>query len=374
MISISWKYNEAKIFCKELESWVIHQIQLYVDTFISKGQKIVIMPDVHEGKGCVIGFTATLNEYIVPYIVGVDIGCGVVSYNLGNVNVSFEELDAFIRTNIPCGFKKHKKIVFDLPGDFQKNVQKLARKLSLSFEEILKSLGTLWWGNHFIELGKDEENNYWLTIHTGSRNFWLQVATYHQKKARKFCEREGIDIPKSLSFLRWEWKEEYFHDMEIAQRYASYNRYCIAKMIIEKFFWKQIDRVFFVESVHNYIDFQAWIIRKGAIAAQKEKYLVIPFNMRDGMIIGKWKGNPEWNVSAPHGAWRILSRNEALKTISLEDFKKSMEGIYTTCVEKRTIDESPMAYKNYKEILSSIESTVEIQWFIKPVYNFKASE
>lgn len=396
---------DLKIFADTIEQSAKDQIDRLLEIPVFSDCKVRIMPDVHAGAGCVIGFTANLGERVIPNIVGVDIGCGMLTVPLGKVNIDYDELDNVIRKYIPVGTNVHETPVaeFDLKQlfcyDYLQNVFRLER-----------SMGTLGGGNHFIEIDEDAEGGKYLVIHTGSRNLGKQVAEYWQKKAVEACENkqwyEGTrknlicqmkklgmekelaeqlmalkklygllypDIPKELCYLEGPLRNYYLHDMHICQKWAHWNRYHIAKEIL---FWTGNSRAFAgsFETVHNYIDMESNIVRKGAISAEKGERVLITMNMRDGCIIGIGKGNEDWNCSAPHGAGRIMSRSQAKAELKVEDYAESMNGIYTTCVCEDTIDESPMAYKPAEEIIRLIEPTVEVEKIIRPVYNFKAKE
>ncbi|KAJ5073954.1 RNA-splicing ligase rtcb [Anaeramoeba ignava] len=343
------------------------------------------MPDVHSGKSSVIGFTSTLSDYIIPNVIGVDIGCGVLAIDLGPVEFEFPAVDKFIHEKIPAGFEIRKESVpspqlqeimntFDKETEIKKfleSVKQVSKKVSgKQKSSVMKSIGTLGGGNHFIELDQEDgSKNIWLTIHCGSRNFGLQVANYHQKKAKSL-----VGDKKGLEYLEGEHAKEYLEDMKVAQKYAKLNRRTIADQIVHEFFGLELSKLDIVESIHNYIDFEDNIIRKGAISARKGERLVIPFNMATGLIIGFGKGNEEYNCSGPHGSGRLLSRTQAKQKLKMSDFQKIMKdsNVYSTCVVNSTIDEAPFAYKDTDTILKFIEPTVEIEKRLKPIYNFKA--
>lgn len=397
MIIMKGKYNIAKIFLPEdqFEEMTKNQIQTFLNHPAFKGNPICIMPDTHAGIGGVIGFTFEMNNYVVPNVVGVDIGCGVSSYNLGQISIDLQKLDLFINKNIPSGFhlnnhknpqeklKSHLKV---LDEDFEKYyrlegaLEDITNKINpKKYNDFCNSIGSLGGGNHFIELGKDDNDNLWLTVHTGSRNFGLQVANYHQNKAKLLLKQFFIedDRYKYLEFLPLNnGGNDYLNDMKWAQRYASLNREVILSRIVKGAFKEVYDRKNTVESIHNYIDYDTNMIRKGAISAKLDEKVVIPFNMEDGLIIGKGLGNKEWNYSAPHGAGRILSRTKAKEILNLDDAKKSMseKGIYTTSLNLDTVDEVKGAYKDKDMIIEAIKDTVKITNFVKPIYNFKAGE
>lgn len=355
---------DLKIFAENLEPSATDQIYTLAKQDAFAGCKVRIMPDAHAGAGCVIGFTANLGEKVVPNLVGVDIGCGMLSVKIPTID-SFEDFDHQVRRSVPSGFSVHRSETTDIKKlglycyDGLKNVGHLER-----------SMGTLGGGNHFIEVDVDETGQSWLVIHSGSRNLGLQVANIYQRKAAETCEGK---VPKGLEYLTGELAEAYLHDMEICQEWAKDNR---NHMMYELYRWsfasKPHDSDGF-HTVHNYIG-EDGIIRKGAISAYSGEPVLIPFNMRDGSIIGRGKGNADWNYSAPHGAGRIMSRSKAKETLSLDDFKSQMEGIWSSTVKQSTIDEAPDAYKPAKQILDALEPTVEVVHRLKPVYNFKAED
>ena len=407
--------KDLKIFTKDIEEAAIGQINLLLEQEPFKDCKVRIMPDVHAGKGCVIGFTADLGDKVIPNIVGVDIGCGMLCINLGHDELDLEKLDKVINENIPAGrnIRENKLINFDKITDLY-----CLRELKET-KKFNRALGTLGGGNHFIEVDVDEASNKYLVIHTGSRNLGKQVADYYQNLAIELCSgkekmfkrKEEIiktykeqgrkseiqkalkelekeykqnkpNLPNELCYLEGKYREMYLHDMKICQEYASLNRLQIAKEILMNYFQLTFvpeieyppvmnDRF---ETIHNYISFEDSIVRKGAIRANKGERVIIPINMRDGSIIAVGKGNKEWNNSAPHGAGRLMSRRKAKETFNLEEFKKSMADIYSTSVLQETIDEAPFVYKPMQEIIDNIQDTVEIEKIIKPIYNFKAKD
>ena len=397
--------KDLKIFTKNIEEETIKQINELLEQEAFKDSKVRIMPDVHTGKGCVIGFTGDLGNKVIPNIVGVDIGCGMLCVGLGQVDIDLKELDKVIHNYIPSGMNVNEEIYeyFDISRLL------CHKELKNKDEWLEKSLCSLGGGNHFIEIDIDEDNNKYLVIHTGSRNLGKQVAELYQEKAIKYCsyekemkeEREKIikeykdqgkekeiqqslievnkkyegktKLPKDMCYLEGKLREDYLHDMKICQEFASKNRELIATKIINKLgLYLFIENHF--ETIHNYIDFEDNIIRKGSIKADKGKQVIIPMNMRDGCIIGIGKGNDDWNCSAPHGAGRIMSRMKAKMELSLTDFKESMKDVYTTSVCDETLDESPMVYKPMQEIIDNIKDTVDVIKIIKPIYNFKAKD
>ena len=407
--------KNLKIFTGNIEQEAIDQINTLMEQPAFSNCKVRIMPDVHAGAGCVIGFTADLGDKVIPNIVGVDIGCGMLTAELGRIDksdnsiveyvtdIDYEKLDNVIRTCIPSGRNVHEEIK-DVFLEL-KNLRCYSKLKNVDWLE--RSMGTLGGGNHFIEIDEGFEGRKYLVIHTGSRNLGKQVADYYQnlavelmigkdklayeqdkliaeykdhgryseiqdaiKELRNTWRNKTNDIPKELCYLTGKNRDDYINDMKICQRFAKKNRLMIALTIMFRMGWCAID---LFETVHNYID-DSNMIRKGAISAKLGEKVLIPINMRDGCIIGVGKGNEDWNYSAPHGAGRIMSRNKARESISMESFRESMEGIYTTSVCESTIDESPMVYKPIHEIIENIKDTVDISEIIKPVYNFKESE
>ena len=402
---------DLKIFAKTVEDACREQVMNLARQEAFKDAKIRIMPDCHAGKGCTIGFTANLGEKVVPNLVGVDIGCGMYVIYFGQCILSDLQLaaiDGFIHENIPSGENVNDAAHSVGFADLQD--LKMWGRLK-NVERLYHSIGSLGGGNHFIELDKDEDNGLYLVIHTGSRNLGQQVCKFYQALAVEQCngsqeqlkaeveqlilqlKAEGrqreiassvcelraryncIDkVPEELCFLVGKLRDDYLHDMKICQEYARKNREEIARRVCDFMhvhFGLAAERSF--HTVHNYIDFEDNIIRKGSIRCNKGEEVIIPLNMRDGSILAIGKGNEDWNCSGPHGAGRLMSRKEAQKAISMNDFKVSMAGIYTTSVNEGTLDESPMAYKNAQEIIEAVKDTIDIVSIIKPIYNFKAS-
>ncbi len=377
------QFTDAEILIHDIDDATRTQIKTLVDCPAFSGQRIVIMPDCHSGKGSVIGFTMKLGDLVIPNIIGVDIGCGIELYRLKTDHIDFEKLDRFIRQRIPSGFERrsHNPLAGNYEDNYytpqlEKKIEKICHKIGLDPSVAFFSIGTLGGGNHFLEIDQDEKGDFWLSLHSGSRHFGLQIASYHQKKARQWiAQHEKGWHFHDLEYLPLnQGGEEYLEDMRIAQKYAEINRRTMARILLEEFFHQDIEDTESVKSVHNYIDFDDGIIRKGAIRAHEGERLVVPLNMRDGVIIGRGKGRKDWNLSAPHGAGRRMSRHQAKKQLSFDEFRKSMEGIWSSTVNIHTIDEAPMAYKPSKLILESLPENVDIEQVIKPVYNFKAVE
>ena len=394
--------RDLKIFTDNIEQEAIDQINTLLEQPAFTDCKVRIMPDVHAGAGCVIGFTADLGDKVIPNIVGVDIGCGMLTVELGRIDIDYDKLDARIRSLIPSGRNVHDDL--DLVPAIEKAkelIDKLHCKEDLrNISWLERSMGTLGGGNHFIEIDEGSDGSKYLVIHTGSRNLGKQVAEYYQRHAVKRlyakkeeradiiakCKAEGRErdiqaelaklaskhssnVPKDLCYLEGKDRDDYLDDMKICQLFAKLNRECIAYSIIGG---RLVGDPF--HTIHNYIELETNMVRKGAISAKKGEKVLIPINMRDGSLLCVGKGNEDWNCSAPHGAGRIMSRSKARESISMESFRESMTGIYTTSVCESTIDESPMAYKSMNEIINNIKDTVDILDVLKPVYNFKASE
>jgi RNA-splicing ligase RtcB len=384
-IKVKGQQNEAVVFAKALEANCEDKIRQYLDHPVFAKTKVRVMPDVHLGKGTVIGFTASIDDAVIPSVVGVDIGCGVCACNLGRGALRFDKLDTFIRKNVPSGLdvrpylhENLDEIVQFSTGDermnermngglFKKSIRDLCEKQKQWPERAFVSLGTLGGGNHFIEIDKDEEQNRWLIIHSGSRIVGAHTAEYHDIIALRETDAES-----PIKYLTGKYADDYRQDMITAQRYARINRALMAQTIANGFFKVDIRKTDYIESVHNYLDTDDGIVRKGAIMAHKNENVVIPFSMSDGAIIGRGLGNPDWNNSAPHGASRKIARGQARKGLSLDEYRKEMRGIWSSTVCKDTLEESPMAYKRPKDVLDYIGDTVEITHRLKPLYNFKS--
>lgn len=326
------------------------------------------MPDAHAGIGCTIGTTMTLRDKVVPNLVGVDIGCGIEVMKLQDKVIDLKKLDQLIRAFIPAGFNIRKK---EHPYVRQIPLQNLRARGHLNIKRARLSVGTLGGGNHFIEVNEDQEGGLYLAIHSGSRHLGKQLADYYQERAAdKLARKADNEVPRDLAYLEGQDFEDYVHDMKIVQHYATVNRQAIADEIVRNMKFTVVDEF---TTIHNYIDTEYMILRKGAISAREGERLIIPINMRDGSILAVGKGNPAWNYSAPHGAGRILSRRQARKKISLQEFKDSMRDVYSTSVRAATLDEAPMAYRPLNEILKNIKDSVEVLEVIKPIYNYKSA-
>lgn len=398
MIQVNGKYNQAIIYTDVVDEASIAQVQELCNQEFVDGQRIRLMPDIHAGAGCTIGTTMTIRDKIVPNLVGVDIGCGMAVAILKEQHIELEKLDKVIRQYVPAGFDiridKHR---------FADNIEledlRCAKHVNL--DRAAKSIGTLGGGNHFIEVDRDNSGTLYLVVHTGSRHLGVEIASYYQRLAyeqlnrssdaevqavitrlkaegkqkqieseiKKLKNTKRTDIPKHLAYVEGQAFDNYIHDMRIAQNFASMNRHAIVDVIVKNMGFHVVDSFI---TIHNYIDLDNMILRKGAVSAQAGERLIIPINMRDGSLVCVGKGNPEWNYSAPHGAGRLMSRADAKQSFTVSEFKKEMSGIFTTSVGRDTLDECPMAYKPIESILDNIRETVDVQHIIRPIYNFKA--
>ncbi|MBO4556533.1 MAG: RtcB family protein [Elusimicrobiales bacterium] len=400
MIEIQGTYNTAKCFCSSMEDKAAEQIKTVCDQPFFKDSKIRIMPDVHTGKGCTIGTTMTVQDKVVPGMVGVDIGCGMETVRLAEKEIDFARLDKLIRKEIPYGRDVRK---IHHPLNYEIKVEDLRCGPYVNLARARLSIGTLGGGNHFIEIDKAEDGTLYLVVHSGSRHLGTEVAEYYQQQGRYAMwqganyqlaemiakmKEEGrdkeiqdaikelkkdheINIPKDLCYVEGRLFDDYIFDMRLTQYFAMLNRKAMTDVIISGMGLTPEEEF---TTVHNYIDTDEMILRKGAVSAKAGEKLLIPINMRDGSLICRGKGNEDWNCSAPHGAGRLMSRTAARKALSLDEYKAEMDGIFSTCVSKDTIDEAPMAYKTMDDIVSNIGPTAEILEIIKPVYNFKAEE
>ncbi|HHX30472.1 MAG TPA: RtcB family protein [Clostridiaceae bacterium] len=368
MVKIKGEYNEAWVFAADLEPTARRQIETLVNQPFTRGSRIRIMPDVHAGAGSTIGTTMTVKDKVVPNMVGVDIGCGMETIRLGGSTVDFKALDWLIKQRIPSGFAIRKR-----PHRYLEkiNLKKLRCREGgrndsrLRMDRAELSLGSLGGGNHFIEVNRDGEGRLYIVVHSGSRNLGLQVALYYQKKA----SGQKPHLPPDLAYLEGEDFQDYLHDMKIIQEFAVLNRKAMMDEITQGL---ELDYDLDMTTIHNYIDLDSMILRKGAISAKKGERVLIPLNMRDGSLLCEGLGNRDWNESAPHGAGRVMSRTQARKELSLKELHLMMKGIYTTSVSRDTLDESPEAYKPLEELLGQIGDTVKVIKHLRPLYNFKA--
>ncbi len=398
MIELQGKYGKAKVYTDVVDSESISQVINLLNQPYVEGSRVRMMPDIHAGAGCTIGTTMTIQDKICPNLVGVDIGCGMETIRIKEKHIELQSLDKLIRSEIPSGFAIRNK-----PHRYngQINLESLYCAKHIKLDRARLSVGTLGGGNHFIEANKDDDGNIYIVVHSGSRHLGLEIANYYQEagyKALTSFNKAEIDaviaqlksdgrqseiqevlkgmkkhtsIPKPLAYVEGELLDQYLHDMKIAQEFAMYNRKAMIDVIV-KGLGLHITEQF--TTIHNYIDIENKILRKGAVSAQDGEVLLIPINMRDGSLICVGKGNEDWNCSAPHGAGRLMSRSAAKETFTVSEFKKQMEGIYTTSVGRSTLDECPMAYKRIEDIVDNISPTVDIKAVIKPIYNFKAGD
>ncbi len=398
MIELKGKYNQAKIFTDVVDEASVAQVLLLLNQEFVSGSRIRLMPDIHAGAGCTIGTTMTITDKVVPNLVGVDIGCGMETVRVKEKHMELQKLDKLIYEKIPSGFQVREKThrCFE-----EIDLQELYCYKYINSHRAEKSLGTLGGGNHFIEANRDEDGNLYLVVHSGSRHLGLEVANYYQEEGYRSLNgtsKEDVDglvarlkaqgrereiqkqitalkktiqtnIPRALAYVSGELFGQYIHDMKIVQRYAELNRQAMMDEMV-KGMKLHVEEQF--TTIHNYIDTDAMILRKGAVSARKGEKLLIPINMRDGSLLCTGKGNEDWNQSAPHGAGRLMSRSAAKESFTVSEFKNQMQGIYTTSVGKDTLDECPMAYKGMEDIVKNISDTAEIDRIIKPIYNFKA--
>jgi len=383
-IPVRGKHNEALVYAKAIEAPCENKIRQYLDHPAFAGTKVRVMPDVHLGKGTVIGWTATYDSLVIPSYIGLDIGCGVCACNLGKGKLAFDKLDKFIRKYVPSGQSVRDTFHEDLeeinkyasqnnsvpdfadPVTFKNEINKLCHKQGKNPERVFFSLGTLGGGNHFIEVDADENHNRWLLIHSGSRNFGASTAEYHEILALR-----ETDAGSPVKYLSGPYAADYLSDMRFVQHYACVNRLLMAQAIAKGFFDVDIRETECRDCPHNYIDTGEKVIRKGAISAKEGELLIIPFSMSEGAVLAIGKGNPEWNYSAPHGSGRKKARTDA-KNLSLDEYRKQMRGIWSSVICKDTLEESPMAYKKARDVLDYVRETLEVTHRLRPLYNFKA--
>lgn len=400
MIEVKGEYNEARIFTDVVDSASIGQIQALCNQEFTVGSRIRLMPDVHAGKGCTIGTTMTITDKVVPNLVGVDIGCGMETTRIREKRLELQKLDKLIYERIPSGFSIREK-AHRYASQIDLSQLHCARHVDIIRAE--NSIGTLGGGNHFIEVDRDDEGNLYLVVHSGSRHLGVEVANYYQNEGYKVLNKtDGFSLKAFIEQMKAEGREkeiqkelerlknikqtktsymlayvsgelfqQYIHDMKIVQQFAMLNRQAMMDEII-KGMKLHVEEQF--TTIHNYIDTDAMILRKGAVSAKAGERILIPINMRDGSLLCVGKGNEDWNFSAPHGAGRLMSRAEAKQSFTVSEFKKQMSGVYTTSVGKSTLDECPMAYKGMKDILDNIGSTADVVKIIRPIYNFKAGD
>lgn len=402
MIELTGKYGTAKVFTDVVDNESISQVINLLNQPYIQGSKVRMMPDIHAGAGCTIGTTMTISDKICPNLVGVDIGCGMHVVWIREDHIDLKKLDEVIRREIPSGFSIHSEAVPE--ADLLDLASHLRCGKHVDIERAKRSIGTLGGGNHFIEVNMDDEGHIYIVIHSGSRHLGLEVANYYQEEAYKQLtqyskaeidevieslkaagrkneiqsaieklrgERKHTPGPKPLAYVQGSLFDDYLNDMQVVQRFARLNRYCMMRAIINTMDLHCEDGF---TTTHNYIDVGNMILRKGSVSAQLGERFIIPINMRDGSLLCTGKGNPDWNYSAPHGAGRLMSRSAAKEAFTVDEFAKQMEGIYTTSVGQSTLDECPMAYKGMDDIVNNIGPTAQIDAIIKPIYNFKAGD
>ena len=400
MLEVTGKHNQAKIFTDVVDQASIAQVIELCNQEFAAGSRIRLMPDIHAGAGCTIGTTMTITDKVVPNLVGVDIGCGMETIRVRENHMELQKLDKLIYEKIPSGFDIRAKAHRYLD---QIDLEELCCARHVDLLRAEKSIGTLGGGNHFIEVDRDDEGQLYVVVHSGSRHLGVEVAKYYQEEGYKALNRtddgslqelvaelkaagrqkeiqkelkrlknlKRTAVPRQLAYVEGTLFEQYIHDMKLVQRFAELNRQAMIDEIV-KGMKLHVEEQF--TTIHNYIDTDAMILRKGAVSARAGERLLIPINMRDGSLLCVGKGNEDWNCSAPHGAGRLMSRAEAKQSFTVSEFKKQMADVYTTSVSKATLDECPMAYKGMEDILDNIGPTAEVVKIIKPIYNFKAGE
>ncbi len=379
MKTIEGTYTFANIFTTNnevhaIEDYALAQIQMICDQEASKNCRIRVMPDVHPGKVGPIGLTQTLGDKIILNLVGIDIGCGMTLAQIKDKKIEYQKLDTVIRENVPSGFSIRTK-----PHRFADTFDFSALHCAshIQMDKAMRSLGTLGGGNHFIEADKDDDGNLYIVIHSGSRRLGKEVTEYYLNQGQKVLKEQDLQIPYELTWLEGDMMQHYLHDLQIVQKFASLNREIMLDELIKGMKWKVLNSS---ECIHNYVDnrpkitelFHAPMLRKGAISALSGEKVIIPINMRDGILLGTGKGNPNWNCSAPHGSGRIMKREDVKSSFTVSSFKSVMKGIYSSCINKDTLDEAPFAYRSMDDMLNVIQDTVDITNVLRPVYNFKA--
>lgn len=379
METIKGAYTSAQIFTtnnKEtaIDQYAYAQLQMLCDLESSKDCRIRVMPDVHPGKVCTIGLTMTIGKSIIPNLIGIDIGCGMTLAQIKGTKIEYQKFDTVIRENVPSGFfirmKPHR-----FANDFDFSNLNCAGHIRP--DKAVLSLGSLGSGNHFIEADKDEDGNLFIVIHSGSRHLGKEVTEYYLNEGQKYLKAKGLSVPYEITWLEGQLMDDYLHDLQVVQQFASLNRAIILDKLVKGMKWKVLDSY---ECIHNYVDayeetiqaFGSPMLRKGAISAKRDEKVIIPINMRDGIILGTGLGNTDWNCSAPHGSGRIMKREDIKNYYTVSSFKSEMKGIYSSCIGKETLDEAPFAYRALSDITEVIGDTVTINKIIKPVYNFKA--
>ena len=379
METITGAYTSAQIFTTDnkataIDQYAIAQIQRICDMEASTGCRIRVMPDVHPGKVGTIGLTMTIGKKIVPNLIGIDIGCGMTLAHIKAKKIEYQKLDTVIRDSVPSGFNVRTK-AHRFADEFDFNALKCGSHIRT--DKAILSLGTLGGGNHFIEADNDSDGNLYLVIHSGSRHLGKEVTEYYLNEGQKLLKSKGLDVPYEITWLEGTLMDDYLHDLQIVQQFASLNRKIMLNELVKGMKWKMLDSY---DCIHNYVDasaetlqtFGSAMLRKGAISAKAGEKVIIPINMKDGIILGTGLGNPDWNCSAPHGSGRITKREDVKNGFTVSSFKSEMKGIYTSCINKDTLDEAPFAYRAMEDITEAIVDTVTIDKIIRPVYNFKA--
>ena len=368
MKELQGAYASAKIFAGQVEDYALAQIQMICDNEGAKGSRIRIMPDVHPGKVGPVGLTMTVRDRVLPGLLGGDIGCGVTAAVIRKQPFECKKLDKIIREYIPSGFSLRKN-----PHRFSENFDfsRLRCIRHIQLQKAVLSLGTLGGGNHFIEIERDSEGMIYAAVHSGSRHLGWEVTEHYLREGQKQLRKKGKMIPYEMTWLEGMLLEDYLYDIRIVQEYAQRNRDAILDELTRRMKWKPVE---ILSCIHNYVETAGneRILRKGAVSAKKGETVCIPINMKDGILLGKGLGNPEWNESAPHGSGRVMSREKVKQCFTVSDYKKEMQGIYTVCINKDTLDEAPFAYRRIGDILERVQETVEIQKILTPVYSFKA--
>lgn len=376
---INGAYTSAQIYTTKnnataVDQYARSQLQMICDQESSSGCQIRVMPDVHPGKVGTIGLTMTIGKKIIPNLIGIDIGCGMTLARIKGKKIECQKLDSIIRESVPSGFAIRTK-AHRFADEFDFHTLKCSKHIRT--DKAILSLGSLGSGNHFIEADKDEEENLFIVIHSGSRHLGKEVTEYYLKEGQKQLKEKGLTVPFEVTWLEGPLMADYLHDLQIIQQFASLNREIILDELVKGMKWKVLDSC---ECIHNYVDnsddtfhaFGAPMLRKGAISAKSGEKVIIPINMRDGIILGTGLGNIDWNCSAPHGSGRIMKREDVKNSFTVSSFKSEMKGIYSSCIGKETLDEAPFAYRRIDEIAEVIGDSVNIEKIIRPVYNFKA--
>ena len=381
METINGAYTSAQIYTtnnKEtaIDQYAMAQLQMICNQEASSGSRIRVMPDVHPGKVGTIGLTMTIGDKVIPNLIGIDIGCGMTLAQIKGKKIEYQKLDSVIRDTVPSGFNIRTK-AHRFADDY--DFESLRCKNHIRTDKAILSLGSLGGGNHFIEADKDDDGNLYIVIHSGSRHLGKEVTEYYLAEGQKYLKAKEIDIPYEITWLEGQLMDDYLHDLQLVQHFASLNREIILDELVKGMKWKVIDSY---ECIHNYVDassetidtFGSSILRKGAISAKAGEKVIIPINMRDGILLGTGLGNAKWNCSAPHGSGRIMKREDVKNRFTVSSFKSEMKGIYSSCISKDTLDEAPFAYRAIEEITEVIGDTVTIDSIIRPVYNFKAGD